>query len=106
MNAFATLLALLVGVTYNNDLPPVKYQDNPPPSVVIIVDKTNSEKACGVASEGWTLVACEWKTKEGVPVIMIDNPCKYPEAKDVYTFAHRMCHEFGHANGWNAKHNN
>lgn len=106
MNVCVILASLLAAISYNNDLPPVKYQHNPAPSVIVIVDDTNTEEACGVAAEGWRLVACERETDTGVPVIMIDNPCNYPEAQDVYSFAHRMCHEFGHANGWNATHNN
>jgi hypothetical protein len=106
MNVFALLLALAAS-TYNNDLPPVKYQVNPPVSVIIIVDNTNSKDTCGVAEKGWRLMACEGAGQNGVPVLTMPNPCTYPEAqKDPFSYAHLLCHEFGHANGWNSAHNN
>jgi hypothetical protein len=104
MNVFATLLALS---SLSNALPPTKYQGNPPPVVVVIVDDTNSKDTCGVAPAGWRLMACEFETKKGVPVILMPNPCTYPEAqKDPFSYAHLLCHEFGHTNGWNSDHNN
>lgn len=100
------LAALIAGATYDDSLPPLKYQGNPPASVMIIVDDTNTKETCGVAQPGWRLLACEFDTKEGVPVIMMPNPCNYPEAVDENSYAHLLCHEFGHANGWNATHDN
>jgi hypothetical protein len=107
MNVFAFLLSLAAATApYSNDLPPEKYQGNPPPSVIIIVDNTNSKNTCGVAQPGWRLMACEFN-KKGTPVLLMPNPCIYPEAqKDPYSYAHLLCHEFGHANGWNATHDN
>jgi hypothetical protein len=107
MNVFAILLALTTVPNYSNSLPPLKYQGNPPPAVIIVVDNTNSKDACGVAEKGWRLMACEGSGPNGVPVLIMPNPCIYPEAwKDPYSYAHLLCHEFGHANGWNAKHDN
>jgi hypothetical protein len=105
MNMFALLLAL-VAVPYSNDLPPPQYQGNPRPSVIIIVDNTNSEDACGVAEKGFRLMACTGTGLYGVPHITMPNPCTYPERLDPYSYAHLLCHEIGHANGWNSKHDN
>lgn len=95
----------LAHASYSNDLPPVKFQGNAPPTVIQTVDDTNTKKTCGVAKTGWRFMACEYD-KQGVPVILMPNPCSYPEAIDENSYAHLLCHEFGHANGWNADHNN
>lgn len=100
------LLFALALSSYNNDLPPVKFQGNPPPAVVLIVDNTNSPETCGVAAPGWVIRACEKPAKHGVPVVTMPNPCTFPEAADIMSYAHLLCHEFGHANGWNSDHDN
>lgn len=92
--------------TMNDSLPPYYYQGNPSALVVKTVDNTNSPEACGVAPKGWRIQACHVKTDEGVSVITSPNPCRFPEAQNPATYAHLMCHEFGHANGWNSDHNN
>lgn len=98
---------LALAASYNNDLPPIKYQVNPKASVIVIVDNTNSKEACGVAEPGWRLMACTMMTDKGVPVLLMPNPCLYPEAvSDIHSYAHLLCHEFGHVNGWNTEHNN
>lgn len=99
-------LATVAAPLYNNDLPPEKYQGNAPASVLIIVDNPNSNTSCGVAKPGWFFQGCEETTEKGVPVITTANPCSYPEVKDPDSYAHLMCHEFGHANGWNSTHDN
>jgi hypothetical protein len=90
----------------NDDLPPTYFQGNAPPTVVITVDNTNTKANCGIAPKGWRILACEFNGKGDVPVILMPNPCRYPEAKDDNSYAHLMCHEFGHANGWNDTHDN
>jgi hypothetical protein len=92
--------------TANDDLPPTYFQGNAPPSVVITVDNTNTKENCGVAQKGWRILACEFTGKNNTPIIIMPNPCRYPEAKDENSYAHLMCHEFGHANGWNSDHDN
>lgn len=108
MNVFALILAQVVAATsYSNGTPPEKYQGNPPMSQIVIIDNANSEDTCGVAASGWHFMACSFRGKNGIPVILMPNLCLYPEAKkDPYSYAHLLCHEFGHVNGWNAEHNN
>jgi hypothetical protein len=89
---------LLVGGTLNNDTPPVKFQKNAV-ALVVTVDDTN--KACGTAPKGWRYIGCEF-VKDGQPTILLPNPCQY----DTEFYAHLLCHELGHANGWNATHDN
>jgi hypothetical protein len=90
---------------YNDELPPEKFQGTAVPTIVISVDDPNTEEACGVAQPGWVLLACEY-VKKHQHYIKARNPCMYPEAKQKGTYAHDMCHEFGHVNGWNGTHNN
>jgi hypothetical protein len=33
--------------------------------------------------------------------VIMPNPCDYPETE---TYAHMLCHELGHANGWPSTH--
>lgn len=89
----------------NNDLPPVKFQHNAVPVVLVTVYNTNDDSTCGKAGPGYVTQGCE-TTVKGAPVITVPNPCTYPEASDEYSYAHLLCHEMGHANGWNAAHDN
>lgn len=100
-----SLLMLIALSSMNDSLPPVNYQNNAQPTVVITVDDTNTKENCGVAPKGWRILACEFSEKK-VPIIIAPNPCTFPEAADENSYAHLMCHEFGHVNGWNADHNN
>lgn len=97
------LLLLAIAAPLNDDLPPSRYQGNAKPTIVVTVDDTNTKAACGVAQPGWVLMGCEFDTKKG-PTIIISNPCNWPETRDKETFAHLMCHEFGHVNGWSVDH--
>ena len=42
-----------------------------------------------------TVLACEKNKK-----LILPNPCLYPEEKDVDSYAHLLCHEKAHVNGW------
>jgi hypothetical protein len=105
MKILLGLFAILSAAPYNNDLPPPKYQGNAVPTIVVTVTNPNSKQACGVAQKGWIILACEYE-KNGVPTILAPNPCSFPEANDKNSYAHLMCHEFGHVNGWNNDHSN
>lgn len=97
-------IGLLLGLSaISNATPPVKFQGNTY-AVIVTVDDPNTKDTCGVAPEGYHFMACEFKDdKSGMPIILIPNPCKY-DAIDPY--AHLLCHELGHVNGWNYTHDN
>jgi hypothetical protein len=97
------LLAVALSVT-NDALPPVKYQGNTA-AIVVTIDNPNSKNTCGVAPEGYVTLACAFK-KKGAPIVLMPNPCRYPEAADELSYAHLLCHELGHVNGWNSTHDN
>lgn len=99
------LIPLLALATANDSLPPYYYQGNAQPTIVLTVDDPNTKEACGVAAPGWRLLACEFD-KDKAHFIIMPNPCRFPEAQSEGSYAHLMCHEMGHANGWNADHNN
>lgn len=103
MNAFVKALSLAVlplVLLGNSDLPPPEYQGIAKPSVLVIVADTNHDTPCGVAPPGFRTMGCHIRDG-GVSIIFTANPCLYPEAAlDKTSYAHLMCHELGHANGW------
>lgn len=54
------------------------------------------EDECG-RIPGMTVLAC-YLPDEGT--LILPNPCYYPEAGTPGTFAHLLCHEKAHVNGW------
>jgi hypothetical protein len=102
---FASLFLLGNVVSYglmNDSLPPIKYQGDAS-AVVITVPDPN--QVCGPAEKGYVILACEFEKKK-TPIIVMPNPCRFPEAQNENSYAHLFCHEFGHVNGWNATHDN
>lgn len=99
------LPALALCVMANDSLPPEKFQHNAKPVLLVSVYNTNDDSTCGKAPAGYVTLGCEMTVK-GIPVVVMPNPCTYPEASDEFSYAHLLCHELGHANGWNADHNN
>jgi hypothetical protein len=77
----------------------VRFQHN---ATVILTtaDQDGINRAClpdfGAAPEGMKTDACEIGGK-----VIAPNPCSYPETD---SYAHLLCHEIGHANGWPATH--
>lgn len=68
--------------------------------VVHMVDHYDEiTQACGPATEGKIKLGCETEAGE----LVVGNPCLYPEVNDVKSFAHLMCHEKAHVNGWRHK---
>jgi hypothetical protein len=55
------------------------------------------EEACGDKDPEWITYACY---DPGKRKMIMPNPCSYPEAKTVGTYAHLACHEKAHRNGW------
>lgn len=98
------LLGLVALSSMNNDLPPVQYQGNAKPLVVITVTDPNTKEACGVAQKGYVILGCQRATKEGISLLWMPNPCIFPEAQWQGSYAHLMCHEMGHAQGWGGDH--
>lgn len=50
------------------------------------------------------IFAC-WIPKNNYPsikenTIVMPNPCVYPEARQIESYAYLMCHEMAHNNGW------
>lgn len=74
---------------------PIEYQKG----AEVTVDFKNYfwevEEACGDKDPDWITYACYRDDK-----LIMPNPCSYPEAKTVGTYAHLTCHEKAHKNGW------
>ena len=102
---FTSLLAAAaVALTPNSSLysdvtPPVRYQGDA--SVQLdVTSQSGIDQRChpvfGEPPAGMKTDACEIGGR-----IIAPNPCSYPQS-DAY--AHLLCHELGHANGWPATH--
>lgn len=91
------LLTLLLCCANTNELPiPPEFQHGGTMKVHMVDTQAEINKACGVAPAGMRFLGCAKDSHD----ITVFNPCSYPEAKDVNSFAHVMCHEKAHANGW------
>lgn len=64
-------------------------------SIVLFLKSAALETVCGRGN-----IACAGKTKEGVPVIAMPNPCLFP----TNAYAAVLCHEVGHTAGWGGEH--
>lgn len=60
-----------------------------------IVEPYQIKNYCGDAGPKWTILACARGDTINMP-----NPCEYPEAKNIDSYAHLLCHELAHTNGW------
>lgn len=57
---------------------------------------------CGVdVPPGKVLMGCTRRTKEGVPIVFMPDPCPVAE---VDYYARIACHELAHAGGWPGDH--
>lgn len=94
MNFVALLMAATLAT--NQFVIPVEFQKN---NAVWIQTMTQDQinHKCGKASKGFTTLACGDIKK---PYIYMPNPCTYPEAKDTKSYAHLLCHEIAHTEGW------
>jgi len=96
--AAATLLA--AGSTpYSDAKPPARFQGDV--SVALEVrDQAGVSHECqarfGAPPPGMKTNACFTGKK-----VIMPNPCSFPQTE---TFAHILCHELGHANGWPSTH--
>lgn len=85
--------------TINDGTPPVRYHaDNA--AVVYFLNPADLQIACGgPAPPGYVFAGCSGQ-KNGVPIIVLPNPCLF----DSQSYAHIACHELGHRNGWPGTH--
>lgn len=83
-------------VTVNLNIPPQYMGDT------IVIISTEDQKAinkdCGKAEKNYVTLACA-----DVTIIYMPNPCFYPEEKNHDSYAHLLCHELAHINGWHHK---
>ena len=84
---------------YSDSTPPVRYRRDTTVQLQV-TDQEGIEQAChpvfGPPPAGMKTDACEIDGR-----IVAPNPCRFPDS-DAY--AHLLCHELGHANGWPATH--
>lgn len=93
------VLASLLCMSNTNDLPiPVQYQGGAAILVHMVDDQKTLDTICGAAPAGMQKLGCQTAVN-GVEIVVM-NPCRYPEATDPKSFAHLMCHEKAHVNGW------
>lgn len=71
---------------------PHQYQKEMAVTVQTLNSQEEIDKTCGKAANGYHTLACG-KGTEGI--IYIPNPCK-----DKSDYAHLLCHEFAHFQGW------
>ena len=86
------ILALLVPLA-EITLPPERYRSDTT-STITFAKPELVQELCGKRGVD-ELVACFEP-----PVIIVPNPCDYPDE----SYARIVCHEIGHANGWPADH--
>lgn len=65
---------------------------------IIFVQDADSPEGCGLY-DTTGVIAC---SPPNPRKIVMPNPCQYPEQD----YARVLCHELGHARGWNSEHNN
>lgn len=74
---------------YSTDAPPMRFRKDRSFRLEIM-EPAELSKACGDPA----FIACEGETIRGVRVI-VPNPCGWSGE-----YAHILCHELGHVNGW------
>jgi hypothetical protein len=75
---------------------PIQYQGDVS-AVVVTGPQSFIDKNCGKASKGYYTVGCSISSKR---ILYMPNPCTFPEMKDPNSYAHLLCHELAHLNGW------
>ena len=76
--------------------PPVQYQGNPPPAMILFADAATVDAACreigGLQGMPGRILAC---TNTKGRTMLMPNPCAYGDG-----YARLLCHEISHINGW------
>jgi hypothetical protein len=75
---------------------PVQYQGGATFLITVVTTQQELNHYCGIAPVGYRYDGC--KLDNGT--VVVGNPCFYKEAKDIHSFAHLLCHEKAHVNGW------
>lgn len=72
-------------------------------TVVVKTSDTQDEinYYCGKAPKGYVTMACE---RRDLKILIVPNPCLVKEASDPDSYAHLLCHEIGHTEGWDHDH--
>lgn len=79
-------------------MPPERFQGD---GVAVVIFTSDVAAFCGQSEPGTRRVACATKSEDGVPIMVLPNPCPIG---DVEVFARLACHEGGHAQGWTGNH--
>lgn len=79
-------------------LPPPRYQYDSSTRLQTVNTQDAMNADCGKPERG-TRLGCT-RGPRANPVVIVPNPCDYPEER----FAHLLCHELGHVQGWGADH--
>lgn len=79
-------------------IPPPRFRYDSTTKLVTINTQAVMDQDCGVPEKGRRL-ACTRGTRRH-PVVFMPNPCDFPDER----YAHLLCHELGHVQGWGADH--
>lgn len=98
--AAATTIAAAAGSTpFSDGRPPERFQSDRT-LVIEMRDQAGISGQCqalfGKPPQGMKTNACYTGDK-----LIMPNPCSFPPTD---TYAHMLCHELGHANGWPSTH--
>lgn len=97
--AAATATVTANATPYNDGAPPQRFRDDVTVSIDIR-DQAGIDSEChamfGAPPPGMKTNACYTGKK-----VIMPNPCSFPKTD---TYAHMLCHELGHANGWPSTH--
>ena len=96
---FLVFLSLAASDPQNTNLLPIPPQYQKETVVVLHTVDTQGEMnfVCGTAPPGYETAGCQVDHSK---LIYVFNPCLDPEAVDVKSYAHKLCHEIGHTEGW------
>lgn len=86
--------------TMDNGMPPKRFHGNSS-AVIIFTDRAGIDELCDTADPGFQIVACKRTFENGVPLVVVPNPCPIG---NVELYAKIMCHEMAHVNGWSREH--
>jgi len=79
------------------DLPvPPEYYGNTTAKVVFMEPREVNHR-CGNDDPLWIIYACAYSDKR---LMILPNPCDYPESKNTASYAYLVCHEKAHLKGW------
>jgi hypothetical protein len=86
------------GTRHFDGSPPLRFMGDATAITFFVMDV---DAICGAAPPGYTRMGCQFQTADGVPVIVVKNPCPYTY---VDAYARLICHEIAHARLWPGDH--